>query len=170
MLHVPRPGPTTSYSFEKTVFAKQNFATDLRNTYIQPTEYRRLTIFKLVILQSLAQVLKTFISSTNTVFPRLETTVPKHFSFIVPRFQFEWRLLYEGRLLIFYQGRGLVIRYCKAVALLYNICTHAVSFKGQLIRSQLFSERNVFHIGVTPPPSEHKSHFFLMPEYWSLWP
>ena len=42
--------------------------------------------------------------------------------------------------------------------------------RGHLISSHSFSKRNVFHIGVTPPPSEHKSHFFLMPEYWSLWP
>ena len=56
----------------------------------------------------------------DTVFPRLETAVTKHFSSIVPRFQFEGQLLYEGRLLIF--------QHCIAVALLHNICTHAVLF------------------------------------------
>ena len=38
----------------------------------------------------------------NTVFPRIETAVTKHFGSIVPRFEFEGRLLYEGQLLIFH--------------------------------------------------------------------
>ena len=51
----------------------------------------------------------------NTVFPRLETVVTKHFCSIMPWFQF------KGQLLIFYQGCEPVIRYCITLALLYNI-------------------------------------------------
>ena len=50
-----------------------------------------------------------------TVVPRIETVVTKHFSSIVPWFQIEGQLLYEGQLLIFHQGCWLVIRYCIAV-------------------------------------------------------
>ena len=53
---------------------------------------------------------------STTVFPRIETAVSKDFSSVVPRFQFEAQLLYEGRLLIFRQGCGLLIRYRIAVA------------------------------------------------------
>ena len=75
-------------------------------------------------------VLESNDQNTCTIFPQIETAVTKHFSSIVPRFQFEGWLLYEGRLLIFHQGCGLVIRYCMAGALLlYNICMHAVPFR-----------------------------------------
>ena len=63
----------------------------------------------------------------RTVFPRLETAVTKDFSSTVPRFQFEGRLLYEGRLLILHQVCGL----------LYNICTHAILFARKRFRPKI---------------------------------
>ena len=59
-------------------------------------------------------------TSLITIFPWLEIVVTKNFNSIMPRFQFEGQLLYEGRLLIFHQGCGLVTHM---YTILYSSCS-----------------------------------------------
>ena len=59
-------------------------------------------------------------TSLITIFPQLEIVVTKNFNSIMPQFQFEGQLLYEGRLLIFHQGYGLVTHM---YTILYSSCS-----------------------------------------------
>ena len=108
--------------------------------------------YLLILIYTYIQYVYTSVSKPSvvmhTIFPRSETAVTKHFSSMVPQFLLQGRLLYEGWLLIFHQGCELVMRYCKAVALLYNICMHAVLFTWRRFRLkiQIFLYKCVFRL------------------------